>query len=155
MWRPPMDSSAGSSPLHLASLRGHAEVGSFPLMQGLWWLVECLQCFLCPTMSNDVQCACTIYKILFDLLLGFYYVNIYLQVLQKQVFYIIHHQSCARCPKKASSSSTKRCCMSDNDAPYLSAHVYSDLGWLHRKGESILSAFLVLSYTLWVYITSM
>lgn len=49
----------------------------------------------------------------------------------------------------------KRCCMSDNDAPYLSAHVYSDLGWLHRKGESILSAFLVLSYTLWVYITSM
>ena len=47
----------------------------------------------------------------------------------------------------------KRCCMSDNDAPYLSAHVYSDLGWLHPKGESIFSAFLVLSYTLWVYIT--
>jgi len=31
MWRPAMDSSAGSSPLHLAALRGHAEVHFFRL----------------------------------------------------------------------------------------------------------------------------
>ena len=91
----------------------------------------------------------------------FYYVNIYIYIDRfcRNMFFYYSPPIMCKMPEEgiilkhlSLSRYIKRCCMSDNDAPYLSAHVYSDLGWLHPKGESIFSAVLILSYTLWVYI---